>query len=245
MTRATWALAATTAVGLAAAGWLYLDNRALRAELADLGRPAAPAAARPAADAWLDARPAPAAPVRTGSGAAVAAGPGPALPETPSESRMDRRARRTLEFGAMFGRHDGETDDEYRARVTPLVTAGLAIPRERAADMRRQAEAKAQVTPEQSARLDQAFEKIHGDVLDYTNKAVTDGQLSPYERNVAGWLDYAGGLGGILGEAQGQVGKILAPEQVRAMYDAGFEWGEYLGLTTPWERVTPPPAQRR
>ena len=32
-------------------------------------------------------------------------------------------------------------------------------------------------------------------------KAVADGMLSPYERNVSGWLEYAGGLGGILGDA--------------------------------------------
>jgi hypothetical protein len=34
MPRATRALAASTIVALAAAGWLYIDNRALRAELA-------------------------------------------------------------------------------------------------------------------------------------------------------------------------------------------------------------------
>jgi hypothetical protein len=71
----------------------------------------------------------------------------------------------------------------------------------RAVENRRIAEEKAGVTKEQSAKLDQAFEKVYSDVLDYTNKAITDGQLSPYERNVAGWLDYAGGLGGVLGIA--------------------------------------------
>jgi hypothetical protein len=61
-------------------------------------------------------------------------------------------------------------------------------------------------------------------------KAITDGQLSPYERNVSGWLELAGGLGGILHDANGQIGKILDPSQPRAMSDAGFEWGKYLGV---------------
>jgi hypothetical protein len=25
------------------------------------------------------------------------------------------------------------------------------------------------------------------------------------------------------------------------MSDAGFEWGEYLGVKAPWEKLTPPP----
>jgi hypothetical protein len=165
----------------------------------------------------------------------------PALPEEPKESRLDRRARRTKEFGEMFGRREGETDDDYRARIAPLIVAGLAIPRARAEENLRLAEDKAHVTPEQAAKLDKTFDKIYGDVLDYTNKAIADGTLSPYERNVAGWLDYAGGLGGILTDAQGQVGKVLDPGQMKAMYDAGFEWGEYLGVNAPWEKLQPPP----
>jgi hypothetical protein len=236
--RYTIGLAATTAIGLAASIWLYLDNRSLRAELDDRPAPVAaatPEKAKPAAPAeniWLDDKP---------KAGAKAATEGPSLPEPPKESRLDRRARNTAEFGAMFGRYDGETDDEYRARIMPLVKAGLAIPRERAAEMRRIAEEKAKVTPEQSAKLDKAFDKVYDNVIDYTNKAVTDGQLSPYERNVAGWLDYAGGLGGILTDANGQIGKILEPGQIKTLADSGFEWGEYLGLQAPWERLNPPP----
>ena len=81
----------------------------------------------------------------------------------------------------MFGRADGETEDDYRARIVPLIKTGLALPRARVEDMRKEAEAKAHVTPEQSQKLDHAFDKIYGDVLDYTNKAITDGQLSPYD----------------------------------------------------------------
>ncbi|MDX2087236.1 MAG: hypothetical protein SFX73_05275 [Kofleriaceae bacterium] len=241
-------LAATTAVGVIASVYLFLDNRSLRSQLAKQTAPTAAAAAQPAdatgsatapTDTWSATGP------RTGKIAAPSAGPGPALPEEPQENRLERRARRTEEFAAKFGRLEGETDEEYRARIAPLITAGLAIPRMRASENRRWAEEKAKVTPEQSAQLDQAFEKVYSDVLDYTNKAITDGTLSPYERNVAGWLDYAGGLGGLLGEANGSIGKILSPEQIKTMSASGFEWGEYLGLSAPWEKLTPPPPPPR
>lgn len=243
MGRATGVLAATTIVGLATSIWLYIDNRALRGELAD--KPAAAVAsatgsAGSAVDPWVQPK-ARTAEIKPRSTPGVQ----PALPEEPTESRMDRRARRTEEFGAMFGRHEGETEEEYRNRIGPMIAAGLMMPRMKANENRRIAEEKAHVTPEQSAKLDKAFDKVYADVLDYTNKAIADGQLSPYERNVAGWLDYAGGLGGMLGEAQGQVGKILGPDQVKTMYDAGFEWGEYLGLNAPWEKLTPPPPPPR
>jgi hypothetical protein len=240
MARATRLLAATS-IGLVSLSlWLHRENRALRAELAH--RPAAPATApAPAPPALAAAAPAAhtAAPIRPAAGT-----PAPALPEAPNETRMDRRARRTDEFAQMFGRLDGESEADYRSRILPLVTAGLALPRIRAAEQRKIAEDKAHVTPEQSARLDKAFDKVYGDVLDFTNKAITDGQLSPYERNVAGWLEYAGGLGGILNDANGQVGKILDPSQVRTMYDAGFEWGEYLGVKAPWEQLRVPPPRK-
>jgi hypothetical protein len=245
MPRATAVLAGTTLVGVVTSVWLYLDNRSLRDELeqhpaqvAKADDPPAPAAKDP----WLDATP-----DRDARNAripsAVPTTP-PSLPPQVKETRMDRRARRTEEFGAMFGRQDGETEEEYRARIVPLIQAGLARPRERATEMRKAAEEKAKVTPEQSAKLDQAFDKVYGDVLDYTNKAIKDGTLSPYERNVAGWLDFAGGLGGILNHAQGQVGRILDASQIKTMYDAGFEWGEYLGLSAPWERLSAPPPRR-
>jgi hypothetical protein len=241
MARATWLLGAISIASVSLSLCLYTDNRSLRAELA--ARPAAaPASAGPvvAAAARTPERPAP---LSRGSApiAAPAATPRPALPEAPSESRMERRARRTDEFAAQFGRLDGETEDEYRARILPMLSAGLVAPRLRAEEQRRVAQEKAHVTPEQSARLDKAFDKVYSDVLDFTNKAITDGQLSPYERNVSGWLEFAGGLGGILNDANGQIGKILEPSQVRAMYDSGFEWGEYLGLKAPWEQLRPPP----
>jgi hypothetical protein len=165
----------------------------------------------------------------------------PSLPEQKEESRLDKRARRQQEIAAMFGRSNGETEDEYRARIVPMIKAGLAIPRSRVEDMRKQAEEKAHVTADQSKKLDQRFDKVYSDVVDYTNKAVADGQISPYERNVSGWLQYAGGLGAMLDEANGQIGQILSAEQMKTLSDSGFEWGEYLGLEAPWEKLTPPP----
>ncbi len=242
MARATWLLGATSLVSASLALWLYLDNRALRTALDSRAAvpPAAPApTAAPAAATASPWTP------RTVTVAHTTAAPAPALPEPSAESetqsRMERRARRTEEFAAMFGRLDGESDADYRARILPILTAGLMVPRTRVDEQRKIAQDKAHVTPEQSARLDQAFDKVYGDVLDYTNKAIADGQLSPYERNVSGWLEFAGGLGGILHDANGQIGKILDPSQIRTMSDAGFEWGEYLGVKAPWEKLTPPP----
>jgi hypothetical protein len=241
MARATWVLGTTSLVAGVLALWLYLDNRALRSQLAE--RAAAPAAlpapAVPAGNAA--ARSEPQASRSPAPVARSAAARPPELPEQQTESRMERRARRTDEFAAMFGRLDGESDADYKARILPLISVGLTGPRLRAEEQRKVAQEKAHVTPEQSARLDKAFDKVYSDVLDFTNKAVAEGQLSPYERNVSGWLEFAGGLGGILNDANSQIGKILEPSQVRTMYDSGFEWGEYLGLKAPWEQLKPPP----
>jgi hypothetical protein len=250
MARATRLSGATSVVGvflsLGLSLWLYLDNRSLRHELANRSPPpAAVADPAPGAAARTEGTtPASLRRTRLPFAPATTAAP-PALPPVPEESRMERRARRTDEIAQLLGRLDGETEDDYKARILPLLQAGLLTPRLRVEDQRKLAQDKAHVTPEQSARLDKAFDKVYSDVIDFTNKAVADGQLSPYERNVGGWLEFAGGLGSILNEANGQIGKILEPSQVKTMYDAGFEWGEYLGLKAPWEQLKPPPPPPR
>lgn len=243
MARATWGLVATTAIAAGAAIWLYIDNRDLRAQLA-AKKPEPAAVATRSDDKLAFPRPDEDHPTtdRKGSGGpAIAAGSGPRLPEQAEESRLDRRQRRQQEFAAMFGRAEGETEDEYKARIVPLIKGGLLIPRQRVAEMRKEIEQKANVTPEQSQKLDKAFDKVYADALDYTNKAVADGLLSPYERNVSGWLEYAGGMGGILNDANGQIGQILTPDQIKTINGSGFEWGEYLGLQAPWENLNAPP----
>lgn len=242
MARAAWIFAVTTVVAAAAVVWLYLDNRDLRDQLAS--RPAATAlaagsgsaevATARSADLWNDPRSA-------GSAKGTGTGPVPTLEPAKEESRFERRQRRQAEFAAQFGRLDGETEEEYRARIGPLIATGLALPRMRMEEARREMEEKAGVTPDQSKKLDAAFDQVYSQALDYTNKAVADGLLSPYERNVGGWLEFAGGLGGILSDANSQIGTILSPQQVSTISSSGFEWGEYLGAKAPWENLNPPP----
>ena len=239
MTRASWLFATTTVLAVAASAWLYREVRSLRAELDDRAPSAAviaSATTAPAADPWAQAA------LRSAALPAVhrAVTP-PSLTPEPDESKLDRRARRRQEFAAMFGRADGESAADYKARISPLIEAGLAIPRSRAEDMRKEAEAKAHVTPEQSKALDHALDKTYGDALDFANHAIADGSLSPYQTNVAGMLDYAGGLGGLLGDANGQIGQILSADQQKTMSDSGFEWGEYHGAEAPWEKLDAPP----
>ena len=235
MARATQVLAVTTAVSLAAAVWMYVQNRELHDQIDHPATVIATGSADAPKDPWATV-------ARQGRGASGARehGPAPILPEQKDESRGERRNRHQAEFAAMFGRNPGETEDEYKARVVPLIKTGLALPRARVEEMRKQAEAAAHITPDQSKKLDATFDKVYDNVLDYTNKAVTDGVLSPYERNVSGWLEYAGGLGTMLGEVNGQIGQVLSPDQMKAMTDSGFEWGEYLGLEAPWEQLHPP-----
>lgn len=243
MARATPVLAATTFVAASLSLWLYLDNRSLRAEL-DTQKSALAPTPTEKAPAIAEARPADPHPRTIAAMRSPVATPPPQLPDPPNENRMDRRARHTEEFAAKFGRLDGETEQQYKDRIMPMISAALVMPRMKVEEMRKAAEEKAHVTPEQSAKLDKAFDKVYSDVIDYTNKAVADGQLSPYERNVSGWLEYAGGLGTILNDANGQVGKILDPGQIKTMYDSGFEWGEYLGAKVPWEDLKPPPPRK-
>ncbi len=245
MTRSTYVLAGTTLIGLLTSIWLWLDNRALRDELADHAPKVASADQAPTGprDPWLDAnKPTEEAGPRSGT---IATTPPPSLPKGPDENRNQRRARRNAEISALLGRGEGETEEEWKARIWPLVEGRLGKLRTRTADMRKIAEEQAGVSKEQSAQLDRAFEKAYTEVLDYANEAIADGRLSPYKRDVANMLEMAGGLGTMLNGVQGQIGKILTPSQVKAMYDSGFEWSEYLGLHAPWEklRAPPPPPQ--
>lgn len=246
-------LPAVAAAGLAvAAGWLYLDNRSLRDELARAQRSLPAASAEPAASAKRPAR-GPREPGGLAGLARALAGAkrepaepgGEAKPEGKAdgkrESPNERRSRRSAEVAALFGRDADESEADYRERMAPFVAGMLERPRQRAQDMRREAEAKAGVTAEQSAAIDNALVTTYNELIEYTDGAIADGQVSPYQRNVSGLLGYAGGLGGILSATETKIGAVLRPEQLRAMYDSGFEWGEYLGVSAPWEKLRPPP----
>jgi hypothetical protein len=227
------------AIAVAVAIWLYVENQDLRNRPPEAPKVAQTDAPVRANDPW--ARDAPDVPARVGLGKDVDTTDAPKLPAEKEESRMERRARRQAQLAAFLGRDADETEDEYRQRILPLLQAALAQPRSDVADMRAEAEKAANVTPEQHAKLDAAFDKTYDDLIQYTDGAVADGELTPYSRNVAGMLDYAGGLGGILQDAQTQIGGILSPEQIQSMSANGFEWAEYLGLSAPWERLHAPP----
>jgi hypothetical protein len=232
--------------------WLYRENRLLRNRLEALNDSAPAAGASPAS---RDERSAgePATPVAQAAEPEsepkwrFAQRPRPALetkPEgepEPEEDRAERRKRRQAEMAAMFGRLDGETPEEYRDRMVPFLQTALAVPRQRVRDARRRAEEAAKVTDEQRAALDRVFEDVYQEALTLTNHAVAEGDLTPYRRNWSGALNYAGGIGAVLGAAEARAGEILDPAQQRILYEQGFEWGEYLGATVPWEQLQPPP----
>lgn len=237
MSRATYVLGGTTLLGLITSAWLYLDNRELRSERAPDERVAQADTGGAPADPWAArARPTNDDGPRSGSITAP-----PTLPSGKTENRNERRARRFAEMSAVFGRLDGESEDEYRDRVMPMLTERLDKLRKRTTDMRRTAEEQAGVSKEQSVALDQTFDKAYGEAIDFVNGAIKDGVVSPYKRDTANWLGVAGNFGAMLTNVQGEIGKILSPAQVKAMYDSGFEWGEYLGANAPWERLKPPP----
>jgi hypothetical protein len=241
MSRATYILAGTTMLGLLTSVWLWLENRELRDEVADQVPKAAVAdgGRLAAADPWLDSgKPAEDRGPRSGT---ITTTPPPSLPGKKSESRNDRRARRNAEMSALLGRLEGETEEEWKSRVWPLVEGPLAKLRSRTEDMRKAAEEQAGISKDQSAAIDRIFDKTYTEVLEYANDAIADGRLSPYKRDVANWLELAGGFGTMLNGVQGQLGKVLSPAQLKAMYESGFEWSEYLGLHAPWEKLRAPP----
>ncbi len=239
-----WIVPGLLVVVCGAAVLLWRDNRALRRQLA-----ARPAAA--AADPWTAPPAPPAATDERAGGSPLAgllggkrlagSGPTPTIQPGAGESRLARRLRRQEQLAAMLGRDAGESEEAYKARVLPLIDLALGGRRTDLDQMRKDAEAAAGVTPEQKAKLDEAFAGVYDEVVAFTDQAVADGSLTPYDRNVKGLLQYAGGLGSILEGAEARVGGILTPTQVQAIYASGFEWGEYLGVTAPWERLHAPP----
>ena len=245
MNRPAWIAAAVAAASVVAAVIFYLDNRRLEGEVGRL-RAAQAAAPAPAADPWATSVESPRSGegddmIPRGLGGPIDGADAPRLVDPPKETRLERRMRRQDELAALLGRLDGETEEEYRARILPLMEMALSRPREQLAEQRRAVEEAAGVTPEQSQKLDAVFDEVYDEVITFTNAAIQDGQLTPYERNVSGMLEYAGGLGAILGGAEQKIGGVLSPGQLQTIYGSGFEWAEYLGVSAPWEKVNPPP----
>jgi hypothetical protein len=244
MRRSTIALSAGLVASLVAAVWLWRENSRLRGELADAREdvlPPSPTVAATDGDEDDEAMP--------GGNPAQALIRGlsrmtdrerPEL-EKKAESRQERRLRWQKRIADMLGRRPGESEQAYRDRVTPFIEVGLARPRAQVADARKAAEEAAGITDEQRKQLDAIIAETQGDLIELTNQAIQGGQLTPYERNWTGLLEHAGTLGGVLGSTEQKLGGVLSPQQWQTMYDLGFEWGEYIGLTTPWEGLDPPP----
>jgi hypothetical protein len=152
-----------------------------------------------------------------------------------------RRADRQQRVRDLLGRKPGETEEEYRARLMPFVETVLSVPRERMAEKRRQFEEAAGLSEEQRGKVDAAFQQAAGEVVALANSAIASGQLTPYERNTKGILDFVGSTVGAVDALDQALGKILTPEQRQIMKESGFDPLEYLGATAPWESLNPPP----
>lgn len=168
---------------------------------------------------------------------AMTAGGGEEEKPTP-ESRRERRQQWLRDT---FGRAPGETDEAYRARVTPLVETMLWKPRQRVEERRAEFEEAADLSAEQKAELDKALADARAELVGMANAAVGAGDLTPYKRNTAGVLRAVGAGVGIVDGFDGRIRQMLSPEQAALLDQTGFDLIEYVGLTTPWETLTPPP----
>jgi Spy/CpxP family protein refolding chaperone len=242
-------------VALAAATvWLWTDNRRLTREV---GRLTSGSATEPATEAAVltadgegdaEAAPGPAGSRRAPTeralallgtvGKAMASPPPAEAPPRDAESRRDRRQQRLRE---LLGRAESETEEAYRARLAPMIEMALARPRQRVEERRAEFEAAAELTPEQRAGLDSALGDARADLVATISEAVTAGDLTPYRRNTAGVLRAVGAAAGVAEGFDARIRQSLTPEQAAILDQTGFDLIEYLGVTVPWETVTPPP----
>ena len=164
---------------------------------------------------------------------------------TSFQEHVERRDRRQDRMIAFLGRQEGESEDEYRARMSPLVAMGLAGPRKLFEEGKEQAFTAANVNQEQRASLDAITGSAFEEALDLANRAITSGEVSPYERNPTALLALAGSMGAVLEDTQQKINQVLTPEQQKIMTESGFDWAEYLGVSAPWETLSPPPPQKK
>jgi hypothetical protein len=253
-------VAVVAVVACAAAAWLGRENRRLGRELAAARAAvdgAGRAAGRDAGGGLAAAGPGRAIGrgLRAGDPAGLLGAVGRAMVARPAadapdagpgdadwEARRDRRQQRLRE---LLGRRPGESAEDYRARVAPMVTAALAIPRERAEEKRREFEEAAGVTAEQREKMDAALHQSTDELVGLANGAIASGALTPYRRNTRGVLDFVAQAAGPADALDQRLRGIFTPEQLATMEEAGFDPLEYLGVNAPWETLDPPPEPPR
>jgi hypothetical protein len=235
---------------------LWQDNRSLKARVAELqARPVVTAAEVPASASETGRDEATLRGARKGPqqlfGAFGRAFRQPAPEAAPTDdgnkekpSFAERRERRQQAVKELLGRRPGETEDEYRARVAPLVEGMLSFPRARVEEARAEFEQAAQLSEAQSAAFDQAMKDTYGELVAHANAAVAGGDLTPYRRNTLGILGFVGGTAGIADGFATRLQSIFTPDQLALMDATGFDVLEYLAITTPWETVNPPPPEQ-
>jgi hypothetical protein len=239
---------------LGAGGWLWRDNQ----ELEDRARRAEAAAATAAEAEEAEAAPSQETAEgpsrrrgRDGDGSRLlgaigramqAGGDAPEPTASASDDWRSRRERRQARLKETLGRREGESDQAYKDRVVPLVQTMLMIPRGRLADRRREFEDAAGVTEEQREKLDGLVKDTQAELIALANQAVASGQLTPYRRNTAGLAGFVGGAATIAEGADQKLRQLLSKEQLAEMEASGFDFIEYLAVSSPWETVNPPPA---
>lgn len=238
-------IATSLGLGLSAAAALYLyqENQDLSARLRAAEEAPAPVCDEPSEKVVVvkETVAVPASQAQDVAASAPASQPNEGGRPRTWRERLERRRQGQAMMELMLGRHDGEDEDAYRARVAPFITDRLAEPRRELDAFRDEVFAEAKISEEQRSALDSAVQQAMEEAVDLTNRSITEGELSPYERNPSGVLELAGAMGAVLRNTEEKLNKILSPEQRAALDAAGFDWAEYLAVQTPWETLTPPP----
>src|SRR5262245_9140445 len=243
MRAAAIALGAALVASLALAGWLWSDNHHLEAELA---RARATRPAAPRREEGFASR----GPSFFGSieraidrvDPSPAAKPDPTADGGPPDWEA-RRVRRQERIRNLLGRRPGESDQAYRDRVAPMVTAALSFPRDRVSELRKDFEEAAHVTSDQAKKMDQVFADAYAEVMSSANDSIAKGEMSPYRRSTRGILSFVGGTVAVVDSVDSRLQQILSAEQLAAAEATGFDLVEYLAVTAPWETLNPPPGE--
>jgi hypothetical protein len=244
----TIALGAAALLSTTTSLFLYQENASLRAEKGVVAVPLSeeePPQSCPEAKTVVVTKEVPVSPTPAAPASEPTSGPGERRGFSSTFQEMvERRNKRQERIASFLGRLPGESEEDYKARMSPLVAMGLATPRKLLEEGREIAFDAANVDKEQRASLDSIMSSAYDEALDLANRSITSGELSPYERNPSSMLHLAGSMGAVLDETMDKINKVLTPEQQRQIAESGFDWAEYLAVSAPWETLSaPPPAK--